>query len=218
MRAAPARPPIHIAMVEGDALLQDALLTRLAALPDMRMVAVAGSRAAGLAMLEGPAAHVLLVELTLPDGPGMDVIQAAQQRWPACEIMVTTALGDEAHVMRALQAGASGYRLKGDTRACIVADIRSLRAGGSPLSPQIARQLVQRLRPRADAPRPLVSPREQEVLVYLTKGFTAEEIAALMAVSRHTVLTFVRRVYKKLGVGSKAEAIYEARSMGLIER
>jgi DNA-binding NarL/FixJ family response regulator len=81
-----------------------------------------------------------------------------------------------------------------------------------------ARQLLQRLRPRADAPRPVVSPREQEVLEHLTKGFTAEEIAGLMAVSRHIVLTFVRRVFKKLGVGSKAEAIYEAHRLGLIER
>jgi len=217
-------PSIRIAMVEDDVLFQEALRTSIQSSPGLQLASVASTRAAGLAMLEQAAVDVLLVDLGLPDGSGIDVIQAAHRRWPACNIMVSTAFGDEMHVMRSLEAGASGYLLKDSTPACIAAEIRSLHEGGSPISPLIARQILQRFRspvappqpPSQDKPRAVLSAREQEVLEYITKGFTAEEIAGLMAVSRHTVLTFVRRVYKKLEVHSKTEAIYEARSQGLL--
>ncbi len=217
-------PSIRIAMVEDDVLFQEALRTSIQSSPGLQLASVASTRAAGLAMLEQAAVDVLLVDLGLPDGSGIDVIQAAHQCWPACNIMVSTAFGDEMHVMRSLEAGASGYLLKDSTPACIAAEIRSLHEGGSPISPLIARQILQRFRnpaaplqpPSQDKPRAVLSAREQEVLEYITKGFTAEEIAGLMAVSRHTVLTFVRRVYKKLEVHSKTEAIYEARSQGLL--
>lgn len=224
MQAPPAATPIRIAMVEDDVLFQEALRASIQTSPGLQLASVASTRAAGLALLEQAAVDVLLVDLGLPDGSGIDVIQAAHQRWPACNIMVSTAFGDEMHVMRSLEAGASGYLLKDSTPACIAAEIRSLHEGGSPISPLIARQILQRFRspiataqpPTQDKPRAVLSAREQEVLEYITKGFTAEEIAGLMAVSRHTVLTFVRRVYKKLEVHSKTEAIYEARSQGLL--
>jgi DNA-binding NarL/FixJ family response regulator len=168
---------------------------------------------------------VLLVDLGLPDGSGIDVIRAAHAQQPACNIMVSTTFGDEMHVMQSLEAGASGYLLKDSTSKDMLDEIRSLHGGGSPISPLIARQILTRFRrddqaaakPVTSSKQPAtLSAREQEVLEYITKGYTSDEIAGLIAVSRHTVLTYVRRIYAKLEVNSKTEAIYEARHQGLL--
>jgi DNA-binding NarL/FixJ family response regulator len=190
----------------------------------MALLDVAGTRAQGLQMLQGEPADVLLVDLGLPDGSGIDVIRAAHGMWPGCNIMVSTTFGDEFHVMQSLEAGAAGYLLKDSEPEKMVVEIRSLYAGGSPISPLIARQILMRFRQTsqaAPAATPLraekqLSAREMEVLELITKGFTADEISGLLSVSRHTVLTFIRRIYAKLQVNSKAEAIYEARKQGLL--
>jgi len=193
---------------------------------DMALMGVASSREEGLAMLSQPAADVLLADLGLPDGSGIDVIHAAMTAWPACSVMVCTALGDEAHVMRALEAGASGYLLKDVGPDNMLAEIRSLYAGGSPISPIIARQILNRFRnaplaktlphTNVDPSAPQLSVRELEVLQLVSKGFKAEEIAVLMEISRQTVMTYVRRIYGKLKVNSRAEALYEARQRGIL--
>jgi DNA-binding NarL/FixJ family response regulator len=214
--------------VEDDVHFQQAMTEAIQQSPDMALQAVAFTRAQGLRLLEQAPADVLLVDLGLPDGSGIDVIRAAHARWTGCGIMVSTAFGDELHVMQSLEAGAAGYLLKDGTPHSLLAEIRSLHQGGSPISPLIARQILTRFRqgerpaalatpPPPARPRAALSPREQEVLEYITKGFTADEIAGLMSVTRHTVLTFVRRIYSKLEVNSKAEAIYEARHQGLFD-
>jgi DNA-binding NarL/FixJ family response regulator len=167
----------------------------------------------------------------LPDGSGIDVIRAALVRWPDCNVMVSTAFGDEQHVIRSLEAGAAGYLLKDSAPQSMLSEIRSLHAGGSPISPLIARQILMRFvtsqseKPNLKTIEPTrstkqqvnLSARERQVLEYITKGFTSEEIAKLIDVSRHTVQTFVRRIYSKLEVSSRAEAIYEARHRGLLD-
>jgi DNA-binding NarL/FixJ family response regulator len=190
----------------------------------MRLAGVAGTRAEGLLLLQEPAADVLLVDLGLPDGSGIDVIAVAQTLWPRCEIMVTSTFGDEAHVLQSIEAGAAGYLLKDGTAARMLDEIRSLHAGGSPISPLIARQVLKRFRRRTETATPglpadertTLSAREQQTLEYVTKGFTFDEVARLLGVSRHTVQTFVRRIYAKLEVSTKVEAIYEARKRGLL--
>jgi DNA-binding NarL/FixJ family response regulator len=219
---------IKIALVEDDVNFQQAIREAIEGAPDMVLLWVASTRAQGLRALDGEAPNVLLVDLGLPDGSGIDVIRAACTKWPQCSIMVCTAFGDELHVMQSLEAGAAGYLLKDSAPRRMADEIRSLAAGGSPISPLIARQILMRFvhpekatglpSSRVPArPRAALSPREQEVLEFITKGFTSDEIAALMALSRHTVLTFVRRIYGKLKVSSKAEAIYEARQQGLLD-
>lgn len=227
MRQHPEASKIRVALVEDDVEFQNALTLAIRAAPDMALLGVAGTRAQGLQMLEQLEADVLLVDLGLPDGSGIDVIRAAHAKQPACNIMVSTTFGDEAHVMRSLEAGASGYLLKDSTLERMVVEIRSLHGGGSPISPLIARQILMRFRqdgnPVAsyaelpgDRQAPVLSAREQEVLELITKGFTSDEIAALLKVSRHTVQTYVRRIYAKLEVNSKTEAVYEARKQGLL--
>lgn len=224
----PDRSLIRVALVEDDVDFQMALTAAIADAPDMVLAGVASTRAQGLTMLDQAQADVLLVDLGLPDGSGIDVIRAAEALWPDCAIMVNTVFGDETHVMRAINAGASGYLLKDSTPEEMVSEIRSLRDGGSPISPRIARQILTRFRQPAVLAAPpevqrdsdkqpaALSAREREVLEYISKGFTADEIAGLIAVSRNTVPTYVRRIYKKLEVSSKAEALYEARASGLL--
>ncbi|CAJ0812908.1 response regulator transcription factor [Ralstonia flaminis] len=218
-----APPHIRVAIVEDDAGFLAAVSHAVNTAPDMRLAGQAGTRAEGLAILQGTPVDVLLVDLGLPDGSGIDVIQAAAQRWPGCSIMVSTNFGDETNVMRSIEAGAAGYLLKDSSPARMLDEIRSLASGGSPISPIIARQILARFRQgsggaREQAAAPdLLSAREKEVLDLITKGFTAQEIARLMQVSHFTVRSFVRRIYSKLKVTSKAEAIYEARKLGLLD-
>lgn len=218
--------PIHVAIVEDDPDFSNALSLVVQHSADMQLVGRAGTQAEGLALLSGPPADVLLVDLGLPDGSGIAVIRAAAQQWPSCSIMVSTNFGDETHVMRSIEAGAAGYLLKDSSPSRMSDEIRSLANGGSPISPIIARQVLARFRNTPAAPpassnagedsAALLSQREKEVLDYITKGFTVHEIAGLMQLSHFTVRTFVRRIYSKLKVSSKAEAIFEARTQGLL--
>lgn len=225
---------IRVMLVEDDVNFQNALSEAIKGAPDMVLTHVATTQAQGLQALVLPQPDVLLVDLGLPDGSGINVIRAAHAQWPGCAIMVSTAFGDEAHVMQSIESGASGYLLKDSSPNRMVDEIRSLHAGGSPISPLIARQVLMRFRATDKDPapdksvsattevadrrtQPTLSAREREVLELITKGFKAEEIARLMQVSRYTVLSFVRRIYAKLEVNSKAEAIYEARVQGLLD-
>ena len=226
MQTTSSNPPIRVVLVEDEVEFQQMLRHMIDDAPDMALLAVASTRAQGLQAIETLEMDVLLVDLGLPDGSGIDVIRAAHLKRPDCGIMVCTVFGDELHIVQSLEAGATGYLLKDSSAHSMVGEIRSLHLGGSPISPLIARQILMRFRrqqpvvppppERQEAARPLLSAREQEVLELITKGFTADEIAELISVSRHTVLTFVRRIYKKLQVSSKAEAIYEARNQGLL--
>ena len=219
---------IQVSLIEDDPHFQAKLSSVITGSEDMNLVSVCDTRAQGLSMLSEKAVDVLLVDLGLPDGSGIDVIREAHHQWPNCRIMVCTVFGDEEHVMRSLYAGATGYLLKDSSPLSMLSEIRSLYEGGSPISPLIARQVLMRFVPKKAGPlqappmdpkdaQASLSAREREVLEFITKGFTTEEISKLMDISRHTVQTFVRRIYGKLEVRSRAEAIYEARFRGLLD-
>ena len=214
-------------MVEDTAASRLALVEAVAQAPDIHMAWAAASRAEALAQLANRGSaplDVLLVDLGLPDGSGLDVIAAARTALPACAVMVSTIFGDETHVLRAIEAGAMGYVLKDLSAAELVAEIRSLHAGGSPINPLVARKLLLRQQgasapPTAEAAPAGVAPlppsaREAEVLRLVARGYTADEVAAALGVSPHTVQTFVRRIYTKLQVGSRAEAVREGQRQG----
>lgn len=210
---------IGLVLVEDDPRVRDAVRHALAQTEDIALLAVADTLAAGLALLDGVPAEVLLVDLGLPDGSGIDMIRATRKAWPDCAIMVATLFGDEARVLAAFAAGASGYLLKGSASAYITAEIRTLHAGGSPISPMIARHLLRHFQvatpEQEHGPVPLSS-REQQVLRLITLGHSVPEIAEHLAVSPWTVQTYVRRVYEKLGVSSKAAAVSTAYRLGLV--
>jgi DNA-binding NarL/FixJ family response regulator len=212
--------PVAVTLVEDDPSFREQFALAIAAAPDMVLCGCVGSFTDGLAQLASKP-DVLLVDLQLPDGNGIDLIHAASQRLPHCEIMVVSVFGDQRHVLESIAAGATGYLLKDTTAGEIVEQIRVLRAGGSPVSPVIARQLLNRLSgdesPAAAEPGQLMlSEQETSVLSLAAKGYSYDEIARLMSVSPHTVQTYVKRSYRKLHVHSKVEALTEARRLNLI--
>ena len=211
---------IAVLLVEDDPTFFEAFTRAIEQAADLRLVGAASTFAEGRALIERTAPDVLLVDLGLPDGSGIDLIRLVRERHPDCDAMVATVFGDEAHVIQSIEAGASGYLLKDSADGDIAEQIRRLHGGGSPISPVIARRLLLRFRPAVPlagaAPRADLSARELEVLGLITKGFTFEEISRLLAVSPHTVGTYVKRIYGKLQVGSKTEAVYEARKLGLV--
>lgn len=198
--------------------------------PALRLAAAVGTGRAGIAMLDLQSPDVLLVDLGLPDMHGAEVIRHAAQRHPGCDVLVVTMFADDGHVVSAIEAGASGYLLKDASAERIADGIRELRAGGAPISPGIARRVLERFRDRArpaavDAPLPQpaapavpspLTPRESELLRMIAKGFTFETIGTLLDISPHTVVAHVKKIYRKLAVHSRSEAVYEAGQMGLL--
>lgn len=216
--------PLQVMIVEDDVSFQGSFIAAIDAAEDMVLHGAAQNVAQAMTLLEGSPADILVVDLGLPDGSGIDVIRAAHIAWPDCGIMVSTTFADDRHVIPSIEAGAAGYLLKDSSATTMADDIRTLHSGGSPISPRIARKILLRFQPASPLPveqpqspaQPLLSPREQQALELITKGFSYDEIAELMGVTRNTVMTFVRRIYQKLEVSSKAEAIYEARNHGLL--
>ena len=211
---------IEVVIVEDDAKFRSAFARLIEATPEMELLGTAATLAQGMDLVRRRMPDVLLVDLDLPDGSGLDLIRHVASRSDTCDIMVITVFGDERHVIESIEAGASGYLLKDSLPEDFIEQIRVLHAGGSPISPVIARQLLARfvapiVAKSIDVPE--LSEREHSVLSLVTKGFSYQEIASLMRVSPHTVLTYVKRIYRKLQVSSKTEAVYEARKLGLVK-
>lgn len=213
---------IRVMVVEDD----PAFLTRFCGIvasdPEFELFAAVGDLASARQAISKTAPDVLLVDLGLPDGSGIELIRETARRYPGTDIMVITVFNDEDHVVASIEAGASGYILKDSLPEEFVGLIRQLRAGGSPISPVIARQLLKRFKAKAPGPQErqteeaALSARESEVLSFIAKGFSFAEIARLLGVSPHTVTTHVKNIYQKLAVHSRGEAVYEASRMGLV--
>lgn len=217
--------------------MRERLCQAISAGPTMDLIYSGQSAQECIAWLREHPVQVLLVDLGLPDGSGIDAIRACRALHPACDVMVVTMFGDEANMLEAFAAGARGYLLKDGTERDLARHVLDLRGGGSPMSPIIARRLLQvwqgqgsaaasgtgqRLDrspvPAATAPTPLggdsLTPKEREVLHLVARGFTYDEAAARMGVSLSTVRTHVRNIYGKLDVHNKTEAVFEARALG----
>ena len=164
---------------------------------------------------------VLLCDLGLPDGSGIDLIAKTARLHPDIDILVVTMFADQRKVLECIKAGARGYLLKGANPESWVENIREIRNGGSPVSPIIARQLLKRLQPdHADGggqQGEALSEREMRVLELLARGFSYAECAGILSVSSHTIGTFVKRIYRKLEVNSRSEAVFEASSRGILD-
>lgn len=182
-------------------------------------VARADTLAAALRHVESETPDIALVDLGLPDGSGLDLIRALGGRTVACEIVVTTIYADDHHLFPALRAGANGYLLKDQPRAKIVQSLRGIGNGEPPLSAGIARRLLRVFSSEAaadDGGARKLSARESETLVLIAKGYKIAEVAAALGVSANTAHEFVKNVYRKLKVGSRAEATLEAARRGLV--
>ncbi len=210
-----------VLLVEDDDATRGRLARAVEASPSLHLVGVAGSCREARRQLASESPDVLLVDLGLPDGSGVDLIREAKRRRATLEAMVVTVFGDEKHVVAAIEAGATGYILKDASNENIGESICELVRGGSPISPAIARHLLRRFREpppmaRTGEELPSLTEREQEVLRLLVKGFTFQEIGRLLGISAHTVTSHVKHIYEKLEVRSRAEAVYEALQRGIL--
>jgi DNA-binding NarL/FixJ family response regulator len=164
--------------------------------------------------------ELALVDLGLPDGTGVDVVTKLRDLQPEAQSVVVTIHDDDEHLFPALQAGAFGYILKEQARELITEQLQRISQGEPPLSPSIARRVMayftEKAKPTAN-PMPNVSltDRESEVLLRVAKGYTLPEIGVQLGLSRHTIADYVKQIYRKLNVSSRAEAALEAQRLGL---
>jgi DNA-binding NarL/FixJ family response regulator len=201
--------------------------------PTMRLAGVAANKREAQVLIDREEFDVMLIDLGLPDGTGIDLIRSVSQRKPDVDIMVVTVFGDEQHVVSSIEAGATGYILKDSTPADVISCIRLLRAGGSPVSPVVARSVLRAIRSRmggtgttsttapaarsTNAENNPLSARETEILQLLAKGMSFNEIGEILGISPHTVTAHIKKIYRKLAVHSRGEAVYEASQMGLLK-
>jgi len=188
--------------------------------PDFRLAGAVSTLSAAMALVEQAVPDILVVDLGLPDGNGTDLIRRAVKRRADCDALVLTVFGDDQHVIDAIEAGATGYLLKDSPVGELARCIRELRAGGAPISPSIARRLLARMRAPAEKPAAQVSPltgREAEILRLVAKGLSFAEVGAALEISAHTVVAHVKKIYRKLSVHSRGEAVFEATQLGLLK-
>ena len=167
--------------------------------------------------------QLALIDLGLPDGSGVDVVTALRESQPEAQSVVVTIHDDDEHLFPALQAGAFGYILKEQPRQLIAEQLQRIGSGEPPLSPSIARRVIAYFaaqeKPQADLmPHVQLTERESEVLLRVAKGFTLPEIGVQLSLSRHTIADYVKQIYRKLNVSSRAEAALEAQRLGLFRR
>ena len=168
--------------------------------------------------------ELALIDLGLPDGSGVQVVEALRDRQPEAQAVIVTIHDDDEHLFPALQAGAFGYLLKEQARELLVEQLQRISQGEPPLSPSIARKVIahftsQQRKPASPAvPDVQLTERETEVLLRVAKGFTLPEIGVQLGLSRHTIADYVKQIYRKLNVSSRAEAALEAQRLGLFGR
>lgn len=177
----------------------------------------ARSRREALGKIEGNVWDMALVDLGLPDGSGLDVIRRLKASSPNTLCIVSTVLGDDAHIVAALSAGAEGYILKGQPEAVVRRQLVQLQHDIPALSPTIAKRIMehfQRTGPVHDDTESLTA-RETDVLTMVSKGFRNAEVAQALGLAESTIATHIKSIYRKLGISSRAEAALHAARLGL---
>lgn len=220
------RGPVGVLIVEDDAVTRKSLCLAIESDPRLKLLDALDSVAPALAWLESASPDVLMTDLGLPDGSGIDIIHACKRRHPDTDIMVVTMMSDESNVLACIEAGASGYVLKDAGKMDIARAVLDLRAGGAPMSPTIARMVLAKVR---DGKRPAaaqtsqsvdattLTKREAAILDLIAQGESYGDVAKTLSVSVGTVQTHIKNIYGKLAVHSRGEAVYEAHRRGLLQ-
>lgn len=208
---------IDVAVLEDDSASRDAVAQFLDSRPGFRCLDTFGNLASVRSRFgRAGTPAVLLVDLRLPDGSGVEVIRELRPRFPDVDFVVLTAFADDTEVFEALRAGANGYLLKSEAPEALLEGIRSVRAGGSPMSPSIARKVIGLLQsPPSSRPAGAVgptetwalTPREHQMLEGLAQGLRYCDLGERHGVSIETVRFHLRRIYTKLHVHSRTEAV-----------
>lgn len=212
----------RILLTEDDGPVRGRLAALLNDWDGGELVGVCANLAESLNMIAAEKIDLLITDLKLPDGNGIDAIRALRQSQPEAEAMVISVLADEAVVLEAIEAGASGYLLKDAEAIDLTEAVTELMAGRSPISSRIARVLVRRLGDQGRAGGPtsgaqgILTAREMDILWGVAKGFTYAELAERLGISRQTVPVHIRNIYRKLEASNRSEAVFEATRLGLI--
>ena len=163
---------------------------------------------------------LVLLDLGLPDAPGLSVLEALRQRQPQAACVITTIFDDDEHLFTALKLGARGYVIKDQSRDQLGEMLLAMQAGQPPLSPGVARRLLSHfslpVAQVAPAANDTLTEREREVLQLVSKGYSVPQAAKALEISPHTAHTHIKGVYRKLSVASRAEAVLAANRMGLV--
>ena len=210
---------ITVSIVEDDAPLRAILSDWIRGVEGFKFVGVHENAEAALAALPQEKPSVVLMDINMPGMSGIECVRRLKPQMMDTQFVMLTVYEDPDHIFKALSSGASGYLLKRTPRADLLTAIRDVHAGGSPMSSNIARKIVQsfqRFSPSPAEPDSL-SPREREVLELLARGYLYKEIMETLQVSRGTVNTYIRRIYEKLHVRSRSQAVAKFSSFSLGE-
>lgn len=194
--------PIRILLVDDHPMVREGLRARLSSVPRLRVVGEAGDAAEALRQLELSLPDVVLQDVGLKDGNGIDLVQAMLARQPTLRVLMFSMYDNPEYVQRALLAGARGYVLKETPAEEVLAAIDAVVAGGTFLSPAVSRRLF-----RGQAPRPMLTPRESQILSALGRGESSKQIAQAMHLSVRTVEAHRQSIKRKLGIEGQAELI-----------
>jgi DNA-binding NarL/FixJ family response regulator len=199
-----------VLIVEDDTMVRRELVASISRADDLRVCADVGTLLAARQSLDLPGLSLALVDLQLPDGNAIALLP--ELRLAGISALVLTSSEESAIVFDALAAGAGGYLLKSEAINGVNSALASLRDGGAPISPRIARMLIARLVPTAQLrPEPPLTPRETEIIELFAKGATYSEVATALGISVNTVRQHVRSLYEKLHVCTKTEAVLRLR-------
>jgi DNA-binding NarL/FixJ family response regulator len=205
---------IKIGVLEDDAVFRTYLCGLLEPVPEIEILFAESRVGDAIGRLREAAPDVLLIDMQLPDGSGLDLVKAAAAILPECKMIMLTVLFDRRTVIAAIEQGAHGYLLKDTAPDLILSGIRDVLVNHAPISPAAAAHLLssmQRIRPDpATAP----TKREREILECIAKGLSYAEVASALSISAHTVGDHIKAIYRKLAVNSKTEAIFEGRQKG----
>lgn len=187
--------------------------------PDYTLVHSAHTLAEAKVALKEQKPDILLVDLGLPDGSGIELIRDIYKLRLDTQALVISGFNDEHTVFEALEAGAQGYILKYDDSQKISDCLQQMLDGGAPMSAAIARLMLSKFQAAKPAPLPeVLTERQQLILKYISQGFSSQEIAEKLDIRYYTVTTHVKNIYSKLQVNSRTEALQEAHKLGILER
>jgi DNA-binding NarL/FixJ family response regulator len=200
------RVPIDVAIIEDDAQTRKILAGWISRAPGFRLAGEWGEGESAIKALAEQTPDVVLMDINLPGISGVDAVKRLKPQLPHTQFVMLTVYEDSDHIYNALAAGATGYLLKETPRQELLRALEEVHEGGSPMTSNIARKVVQSFRQNGGSVEEL-SPREQEVLDLLARGYLYKEIAERLNISVPTVNTYVRRMYEKLHVRSRAQAV-----------
>ena len=200
---------ITVSIIEDDAPVRQILTGWIDTAKGFRCLSAFGSAESALVSLPREAPHILLVDINLPGMSGIECVRRLKPLMPETQFLMLTVYADTDHIFDALSAGASGYLLKETGRGELIASLKLVHEGGSAMTSFIARKLAQSFRqPHPELPDPQsLTPRERAILELLSRGDYYKEIAESLGISVYTVCTHIRRIYEKLHVRSRGQAV-----------